>query len=60
MSAACIAAQTLAKLGHVLPVLQLFEQVALGALLLMRHGLEHAVAIEQPDNFAEALGEPGF
>ena len=60
MSAACIAAQPLAKLGDVLAMLQLLEQIALGTFLLVRHRLEHAMAIEQPDNFAEALGEPRF
>ena len=52
--------QPLAQLGNVLPVLQLLEQVRFGTVLLVRHGLEHAMTIEQPDNFAEALREPGF
>ena len=52
--------QPLAKLGDVLAVLQLLEEVSLGTLLLVRHRFEHAMTIEQPDDFAEALGEPGF
>src|ERR671912_2148181 len=40
-------AQALTELGDVLLVLELLEQVSSGALLLMRHGLEHAVAIQQ-------------
>ena len=58
MSAACITAQALAELGDVLPMLQLFEQVALRALLLMRHRFEHAMAIEQPHDLVEALCQP--
>ncbi len=60
MSAACIAAQALAELGDVLPMLQLFEQVAPGRLLLMRERLEHAMPIEEPRDLGEALVEPAL
>ena len=60
MSAACISAQPLAELGDVLTMLELFEQVALRTLLLVRHRLEHAMTVEQPHNLAEAMREPRF
>ena len=51
-------AQPLAEFGHVLPVLQLLEEVALGTVLLMRQRLEHAMAVEQPGDFGQAVCEP--
>ena len=53
-------AQALAEFGHVLPVLQLLDQVSLGTVLLMCQGLEHTVAVEQPRDLGEALLQPAL
>ncbi len=53
-------AQALAELGDVLTMLQLFEQVALRTLLLVRHRFEHAMTVEQTHDLAEAVREPRF
>ena len=52
--------QALVQLDEVLPMLQVLEQVALGALLTMGQGLENSMPVEHTGDIVQTLLKTGL